>query len=33
VNAEEFVYSPDYTRRGVIAGLPALGTAGVRVEL
>jgi hypothetical protein len=33
VNAEEFVYSPDYTRRGVIAGLPALGTAGLRVEL
>lgn len=33
VNAEDFVYSADYARRGVIAGLPAIGTAGVRVEL
>ncbi len=32
-NGEEFSYSSDYTRRGVIAGLPVVGVAGARLEL
>jgi hypothetical protein len=32
-NAEEFSYSPDYTRRGVITGLPFVGVLGVRLEI
>ncbi len=32
-NGEEYSYSPDYTRRGVITGLPIVGVAGARLEL
>lgn len=32
-NAEEFSYSPDYTRRAVIAGLPVVGVLGARLEI
>ncbi|MFT5456581.1 MAG: outer membrane receptor protein involved in Fe transport [Myxococcota bacterium] len=32
VNAEEVVYSADYTRRGVVQGLPVLPTLGVEVS-
>jgi len=32
-NAEEFVYNFDYSKRGVVTGLPALGVAGARLEL
>jgi hypothetical protein len=32
-NAEEYVYNVDYTRRGAIAGLPAIVVAGGRVDL
>ncbi len=32
-NNEEYSYSPDYTRRGVITGLPIVGVAGARLEL
>jgi hypothetical protein len=31
-NAEEYVYKFDYTRRGVITGLPLTGVAGLRLE-
>jgi len=33
LNAEELTYSVDYTRRGVITGLPALAVVGARVDL
>jgi hypothetical protein len=32
-NAEDYVYSRDYTRRGVLTGLPFLASIGARVEL
>jgi hypothetical protein len=32
-NGEEYNYSVDYTRRGVVTGLPIVGVAGVRLEL
>ena len=32
-NGEEYSYSPDYTRRGTITGLPIVGVAGARLEL
>ena len=32
-NAEEFSYSPDYTRRSVITGLPVVGVLGARLEI
>jgi hypothetical protein len=32
-NAEEYVYSSDYTTRGTVTGLPALGVFGARFEL
>ena len=31
-NGEEYAYSSDYARRGVITGLPALAVLGGRVE-
>jgi hypothetical protein len=31
-NAEEFAYSTDYSRRGVITGLPAVAAFGIRME-
>jgi hypothetical protein len=31
-NVEDFAYSPDYTRRGAISGLPTVAVAGGRVE-
>jgi hypothetical protein len=31
-NAEEIIYSADYTRRGYLTGLPLLAIAGVRIE-
>jgi hypothetical protein len=33
VNAEEYVYSQDYTRRGAVTGMPFLAVAGLRLEL
>ncbi len=32
-NGEEYTYSADYTRRGVITGLPIVGVVGARLEL
>jgi TonB-dependent Receptor Plug Domain len=32
-NAEEYVYSSDYSKRGVVTGLPLLGVFGARIEL
>jgi hypothetical protein len=32
-NAEEYVYSSDYSKRGIITGLPVFGVFGVRIEL
>jgi hypothetical protein len=32
-NGEEYSYSADYTRRGVITGLPIVGVVGARLEL
>jgi len=32
-NAEEYSYSPDYSRRGVITGLPIVGVLGARLEI
>jgi hypothetical protein len=31
-NAEEIIYSADYSMRGYLTGLPLLAIAGVRVE-
>jgi hypothetical protein len=31
-NAEEIIYSADYTMRGYLTGLPLLAIAGVRIE-
>ncbi|HEY1534651.1 MAG TPA: TonB-dependent receptor, partial [Polyangiaceae bacterium] len=33
VNGEEYRYNQDYSRRGVITGLPMVGVVGVRLEL
>ncbi len=32
-NAEEYVYSQDYARRGLVTGMPFLAIVGVRLEL
>jgi hypothetical protein len=32
-NAEEIVYSYDYTQKGYLTGLPLLGVLGVRIEI
>jgi hypothetical protein len=32
-NAEEYVYSADYSKRGVVTGLPAVAVFGARLEL
>ena len=32
-NSEEYIYNVDYSRRGTITGLPAIGVLGARVEL
>jgi hypothetical protein len=32
-NGEEYVYNVNYTQRGTITGLPAIGMLGARVEL
>jgi hypothetical protein len=32
-NAEDYVYSADYTRRGVLTGLPIVASLGARLEL
>jgi hypothetical protein len=32
-NAEDYVYSADYTERGLVTGLPLVGIVGVRLEL
>jgi hypothetical protein len=32
-NAEEIVYSGDFTRHAFIAGLPLLALAGLRLEI
>ncbi len=32
-NGEEYIYNVDYTRRGIVAGLPAVAVLGARVEL
>jgi hypothetical protein len=32
-NGEEYTYSTDYTRRGVITGLPTIAVVGARLEL
>jgi hypothetical protein len=32
-NGEEYVYNVDYTRRGVVRGLPFIGLAGARIDL
>jgi hypothetical protein len=32
-NGEEYIYNVDYTKRGVITGLPAIAVLGARVDL
>jgi hypothetical protein len=32
-NGEEYIYNTDYTRRGIITGLPAIAVVGARVDL
>jgi hypothetical protein len=32
-NGEEYIYNVDYTKRGVITGLPAIAVVGARVDL
>jgi hypothetical protein len=32
-NGEEYVYNVDYTRRGVVTGLPAIAVLGARIDL
>jgi hypothetical protein len=32
-NGEEYIYNLDYTRRGVVTGLPAIAVLGARVDL
>jgi hypothetical protein len=32
-NGEEYIYNVDYTRRGTVAGLPAIAVVGARVDL
>jgi hypothetical protein len=32
-NGEEYIYNVDYTRRGIVTGLPAIAVLGARVEL
>ena len=32
-NGDEYIYNADYTRRGTIAGLPAIAVVGARIDL